>query len=151
MLDDLAWGSPSKSVSTSRLFTTPAFTMALSPEQRRRIASAKDTAFMGYLQPKEAYYETARALVGREALLHWLAAYRDYLAFVHAVTFCKGMRRCPNCKKYFRIGVPNCAVCDAAGVEPTLMELLNVAVGASIDALPFANQVNRPEAVLDDE
>jgi len=46
-------------------------------------------AFMGYLQPKEAYYETAWEVVGREAVLSWLAAYRDYLAFVHAVTFCK--------------------------------------------------------------
>lgn len=112
----------------SQAFTAPTTVRALSPEQKRRIAARKQAAFE---ESKRDYRSKAWDAVGRDAVLRWLAHYRDYLSFTYAATFCKrcaflwdmaGDRRCRICAKTFFIGLRACPKCET--VAPTLEELL---------------------------
>ncbi|MBE7480614.1 MAG: hypothetical protein HS104_11615 [Polyangiaceae bacterium] len=115
-------------------FTTPTKVMALSPEQKRRIAARKQAAFE---ESKLDYQSRAWDAVGHEAVLKWLAHYREYLAFTHATTFCKrcaflwdeiGSRVCRSCGYRFFTGFHFCPKCETAA--PTREELLARQAGA---------------------
>lgn len=109
-------------------FTSPTQVLALSPEQKRAIAARKKSAFE---ESRQRYHGQAWDSVGREAVLTWLAHYRDYLALTYATTFCKGCaflwdergsRKCRSCKFTFPRIFHLCPKCKTA--VPTLDELL---------------------------
>lgn len=66
-------------------FAKPSVKMALTPEQKRRMAKKKDAAFTRRMLTKDEIWQ----LVGREAVLAWLEEYRVYLSFEHTKTCCK--------------------------------------------------------------
>lgn len=104
------------------VFTEPATTKALTPEQKRRLAARKHEAFNQSRFSKDDIW----SLVGTAAVLEYLRQLREYLAFVHTATFCKrcafmddvlGKKPCLSCRRSIAKWLTRCGSCETPSLE----------------------------------